>query len=205
MHKWVQVRTEIREGLLNLFEFRDKIDSGNNVDKKDMDDRLSVMFSSMANEHLTDANREYLMRLEKNRANPFDPENEKVADPNDVSVVARKQIETLQDMRDEYGKLKTEIDSYDELKCASVFLTKEAIEYEEIQKALRNNTPISDSEYSEIIYRNSIFRNCSWLERFYYQHLRWFQKLTMVVIFSITSFVVLVALCAGLYETKSLI
>jgi hypothetical protein len=55
------------------------------------------------------------------------------------------------------------------------------------------------------MYRNPLFLRCNWLERLYYKHLRWFQKLSMVVIFSITSFVVLVALCAGLYETKSLI
>jgi hypothetical protein len=121
MHRWVQVRGEIREALLTLFEFRDQIEGSDNLDKKDMGERLTSMFESIAPEHLSDANREYLMRLEKNRANPFHSEDEKNPDKNHVPTVARKQIETLQDLRDEYGKLKTEIDHHDELKCASVF------------------------------------------------------------------------------------
>lgn len=191
--EWKKSRSAIRESLINLFEFSDSVLNKDLTNKEDLEKRVNYMLENIPHEHQKDANIEYQLRLEKKRSecsermtpvgsnrNIKDVSKEKI---NENLGVAMKTIENLQDLRDEYGKIKSQMNNYDELKCASIFLTKEAIEYEEIQRACKYNCGLDQSEYIEIVSKSRpwLFKKCVFLELLYYKRLRVFWKLFLVL------------------------
>ena len=62
---------------MSLYEFRDRVKGGDILDKEELGERVEGMLKGIGNEHHVDANREYVMRIEKNRSNPFHSDDEK--------------------------------------------------------------------------------------------------------------------------------
>lgn len=206
IQEWLKTRTGIREGLISLYEFRDTVLNKDLENKEDLERRVNYMLQNIAVEHHDDAIQEYQMRLEKKR-NIDDSQVIKDVNLDETHLwVSQKQIENLQELRDVYALLKTSIVTNDELKCASIFQTKEAIELEEIVNCIhKKNQGLDQSEYSKIIYRPWIFKKFVALEIFYYKRLRVLLHLLMVIIFSGYSTLVFIALTVTLYDGDSIV
>jgi len=86
-----------------------------------------------------------------------------------------------------------------------VFLTKEIIEMEEVEKAVSLNQALDQSLYIRIIDRPWIFRRFAWFELFFYKRLRPLIQMGIVFLYTVLSFVTFLALVISLYDGQSLI
>lgn len=146
------------------------------------------------------------MRIEKKR-NIDDSQLIKDVDLDETTIhVSQKVIENLAELREIYSQLKQIIVTNDELKCASIFLTKEAIELEEVINCVhRKDQGLDQSEYAKIIYRPWIFKKFTWLEIFWYRRLRMLAKLFLTIIYGFYSCFTFLALTVTLYGGDSIV